>query len=189
MIITEYRSDPSNKNRHCMDEFCDDFSNLLTNYHDKSDELIIVGDFNFHMIKPNDPRVMKVNEILTMFELVQHVKGSTHKNGNTLDLIITRHDSLVTNCTISSLISDHNCILFNFNITKDRAPMKKLTYRKTKCIVMAEMRTDLNHAFSNVPEPGTVKPNEFSEKMKTDARQITTQLPQEVPHTSSPQKD
>ena len=35
-------------------------------------------------------------------------------------------------------------------------------------------------------EPFTVQPNKLSKKMKTDAHQITTQLAQEVPHTSSP---
>ena len=37
--------------------------------------------------------------------------------------------------------------------------------------------------------PCTVQPNKLSKKMKTDAHQITTQLAQEVPGTSSPFQD
>ena len=52
--------------------------------------LLIVGDFNYHVDNTTSPETIKFNKILEMFNLQQHVNGPTHKKGHTLDLIMTR---------------------------------------------------------------------------------------------------
>ena len=49
-LVTVYRPESSNKNRYSLSEFYDDFTNLMAHYHTYTNEVIIVGDFNFHMI-------------------------------------------------------------------------------------------------------------------------------------------
>ena len=43
---------------------------------------VIAGDFNVHMNKPNDPDMIKFNDLLHTFSLDQFVKSTTHKLGN-----------------------------------------------------------------------------------------------------------
>ena len=43
--------------------------------------------------------------------LTQHIKTSTHNEGHTLDVVITRSDSLVTEVSVEEpIISDHSFI-------------------------------------------------------------------------------
>lgn len=51
--------------------------------------LLIVGDFNYHLDDTNNLDIVKFNKALESFSLIQHVNGPTRKKGQTLDLIIT----------------------------------------------------------------------------------------------------
>ncbi len=62
--------------------------------------------------KPDDPNTKKFMDILSQFNLVQHINKPIHKLGNTLDLIITRTTSILLNHKVDFQISDHNNILF-----------------------------------------------------------------------------
>ncbi len=50
-------------------------------------------------------------DMLSQFNLVQHINELTHKLGNTLDLIITRKTSILLNHQEDFHISDHNNII------------------------------------------------------------------------------
>ncbi len=51
--ITIYRPESSKINKYTMSTFFSEFENLLSRYLPIKDELIIMGDFNFHMNKPD----------------------------------------------------------------------------------------------------------------------------------------
>lgn len=51
--------------------------------------VIIGGDFNIAVQNVNDLNTRRFNELLTSFDLVQHVSGKTHRDGGTLDLVLT----------------------------------------------------------------------------------------------------
>lgn len=51
---------------------------------------MLVGDFNFHIDRQTDCDAKRFVSILDSFDLVQHVAGPTHRDGHTLDLVITR---------------------------------------------------------------------------------------------------
>ena len=142
-IILIYRPEPSKKNQYTMTEFYDEFHKFLAHYHTYNNEVIITGDFNFHMNKPSDNKVIKFNNILEMFDLVQHITSSTHRDGNTLDLVITHKTSTLNDITISELNSDHNCILFNLKLDQSEAPLKKITVRKMCEINMQNFKSDI----------------------------------------------
>ncbi len=80
-----------------MGDFYKEFSKLMSHYNIIKDEVIICGDFNIHVNKPDDPNTKKFMDILSQFNLVQHINEPTHKLGNTLDLIITRRTSILLN--------------------------------------------------------------------------------------------
>ena len=63
-----------------------------------SEQLIITGDFNFHVDVPEDINSSKFLNVLESLGLEQHVNTPTHMYGHTLDLIITiEQDTLIQN--------------------------------------------------------------------------------------------
>jgi len=59
-------------------------------------EVAICGDFNLHVNKTADQHT----SYWRCSTLLQVVDVSTHREGNTLDLVITRRDCPPTNCTV-----------------------------------------------------------------------------------------
>ena len=72
--------------------FFDEFQDLLENIILLHDDLYILGDFNLHPDNSNG-NTNKFNEILTCFDLKQHVYFPTHVHGHWLDLLITKRIS------------------------------------------------------------------------------------------------
>ena len=82
---------------------------IITSY----DRIIVNGDFNIHVNKTIDARARSFVDVLDTLELKQHVTGSTHNHGNTLDLVISRGIE-VTDLSVSDInMSDHYCVYFN----------------------------------------------------------------------------
>ena len=128
-----------------MSEFFDDFSKLIAAYYCNNHELLITGDFNFHMNKPYLPNVLRFSEVLDTFGLAQHIREPTHVGGNTLDLIITREGSkLLKECKVDELLSDHNAILLKVEVQRPKPDKKMITFRKTKKIKLPEFKRDLS---------------------------------------------
>jgi hypothetical protein len=108
-----------------------EFTSLLENFISSSSELIFTGDFNFHVDDPLAPHVSSFLDLLSTFNLTQHITFPTHNSTHTLDLLITRS----TSSLISSIdhtytpISDHEFISSTLSIpTNSRSPrITKLT--------------------------------------------------------------
>ena len=58
-----------------------------------SEELLIYGDFNFHMDDMVDWDATRSRELLDLFNLKQHVCVPTHKQGHLLDFVITSNET------------------------------------------------------------------------------------------------
>ncbi len=126
-----------------MGDFHKEFFKLMSHYNIKKDEVIICGDFNIHVNKPDDPNTKTSMDILSQFNLVQHINEPTHKLGNTLDLIITRRPSILLNHKVDFQISDHNNILFQIDMQKPACPQKVVKFRKLKKVNIEELRKDI----------------------------------------------
>ena len=72
--------------------FFNDLSDLLERLATYSSPLIIIGDFNIHVDDACNEDATKLHDILSTYDLQQHVKSPTHRQGHTLDLFITRTD-------------------------------------------------------------------------------------------------
>ena len=81
-----------------MSEFFDEFTTWL--YYKDNNDLLILGDFNFHVNKPNSPNAKQFLTIIDNFNLTQTVNQPTHSSGNTLDLIITSNTHMVSNILV-----------------------------------------------------------------------------------------
>ena len=107
--------------------------------------LIATGDLNIHVNDENDPDACEFLDLLVSMGLKQHVKGSTHEAGHTLDLVITReHDDVIKSVpVIDRFISDHAAVLCPLNSVKPPAVVKEINYRQLKAIDMDALRADL----------------------------------------------
>ena len=99
--------------------FFKEFSSLLEEVVVCSEELLIIGDFNFHMDDTADRYAAHFGSLLELFNLKQHVTVPTHRSGHILDLVISRKDAeaLKVNglVVMEQLISDHKAICFQLN--------------------------------------------------------------------------
>ena len=122
----------------------------------KPHELIITGDFNFHLDDPNDSNSRTFLEILDEHSLSQHVVGATHVRGHTLDVVIARESSQLLHdrpfifdpilCNDKGdLVRDHMAIRSNLRILKLPRQRKTVTCRKYHDIQICEFSNDLEN--------------------------------------------
>ena len=104
--------------------FLTEFSSLLQDLVTSPSELIITGDFNFHVNNSNCPSAISFLSLLDTFDLTQLVSFPTHTAGNTLDLLITRSSSNLFSDIrpIDPILSDHYAILSTFNTPSSARP-------------------------------------------------------------------
>src|SRR5213083_3371372 len=74
--------------------FSSEFSTLLEDLISSPSELIITGEFNFHVDDPNSSSGSSFLSLLDTFGLSQLVSFPAHTAGHTLDLLITRSSTL-----------------------------------------------------------------------------------------------
>ena len=152
-LVLIYRPPPSKKNKLTIPTFFEEFSQLaLMLMEDCTHPLAIVGDFNFHLDTPNNQDALKFNDLLDFMNLVQHVKGSTHRCGNTLDLIITRREEeLIANVQVlPDVYSDHKVVSCTMNVSKPPPSKVLTTYRSTKTLDATKLQSDVNDALSKI---------------------------------------
>lgn len=116
--------------------FFEEFSSLLEEVTVSPEELVIMGDFNFHMDDTDHISARRFGSLLDLFNLKQHVTVPTHKHGHILDLIITRtnSDTLGVNNVnvLEQFISDHKAICFTLELDKIPNERRKVVSRRLK---------------------------------------------------------
>ena len=96
-----------------MNQFFTEFSVLLEDLDLTPGQFLMVGDLNFHVNDSQDKDAMRFLEILEAHGLKQHVPlVPTHRNGHTLDLVITRelHHNGHSVHVMDPCLSDHQAI-------------------------------------------------------------------------------
>ena len=104
--------------------FLNQFSSFLSSAATTPHDFIIAGDFNIHVDDPLDSQFIQLSDLLDSTNLIQHIHIPTHKQGHTLDLLIT-HVNITLNPIISSSVmvtSDHVPILSSINIIPNPPP-------------------------------------------------------------------
>ena len=88
-IIAIYHPPYSDINQSTNAMFLDDLADSFVIHLMSLSNIIVVGDFNLHIDKKNDPVVNLLKEMVQAFGLDCQVNLSTHQSGHTLDLILT----------------------------------------------------------------------------------------------------
>jgi hypothetical protein len=109
--------------------------------------LCIMGDFNFHLDKPDDPNAALFSDLLSSMDLHQHVTKPTHRSGHLLHLIITRSpDSAPGSLVIhDACISDHCLITCAMNVHAARAPVRNICARSTRKVRPVDLAERLDN--------------------------------------------
>lgn len=155
-----YKPPPSSSNGLRNAVFFHEWETYLDQNTISSDEIIITGDFNFHMDNPNDHDAVKFQQSLDDRNLSQHVTEATHVRGHLLDLLITRSESnLIVNKPVVSdsfisdangnLSCDHYAISATLSCSKPKHKHQEISYRKLKNICLTEFHHDLESHISS----------------------------------------
>ncbi|XP_061766120.1 uncharacterized protein LOC133558938 [Nerophis ophidion] len=71
-------------------DFINEFSEFVADLVTHADNIIIMGDFNVHMNTPSDPPCIALQTVIDSCGLTQIINEPTHRNGNTIDLVLVR---------------------------------------------------------------------------------------------------
>ena len=127
--------------------FFREFSDYLESVLLSKRQILFTGDFNIHIDNPRDSDAIKFADLFKSFGVQQHVKGSTHKEGHTLDLIITRCSEIVLSAPpkVDRFIIDHASVCCRLIPEKPLTVEKLVTYmyRKYQSIDMESFKNDL----------------------------------------------
>ncbi len=117
--------------------------------------LLITGDFNLHVDNSEDSDAANFLQILDSCGLKQHIHEPTHREGHTLDLIITREDEnvLYSAPIVDFMISDHLSVLAKLHVPKPPLAVKQVTFRKLKTIDVDAFSRDLANSNLVVSPP------------------------------------
>eukprot|EP00918_Siedleckia_nematoides_P107113 GHVU01233532.1.p1 GENE.GHVU01233532.1~~GHVU01233532.1.p1 ORF type:complete len:124 (+),score=3.88 GHVU01233532.1:223-594(+) len=114
LLPVVYRPPYSPQHQYTVTQFCDDFADFLGLLGSCNQDVIISGDFNIHYNKMENNDTKLYMEVLSYFNLQQHVSCPTHSSGNTLDHIISskspKTTMVLTTPSEDLIISDHSVI-------------------------------------------------------------------------------
>ena len=146
-VYNIYRRPSSSTYSPPLSTFFDEFQSFLSSAATTPHELLITGDFNFHLDDPSDPSVTHFLSMLSAFNLTQHVSSPTHNLNHILDLIITTTDtSLHPSINIHPISpSDHFPIICLLSISPPPPPPPQLhTFRRFKDIDIYSFTSDIS---------------------------------------------
>ena len=131
--------------------FITDFSPIL--YDDLCDlsNLLIVGDFNYHINKEDNIYAKDFLSLLESCDFHQHVTSPTHIKGNTLDLVITRDKELNPRdiYTDSTVSPDHYAVIFCLPDHKPEYTHQLTTVRRWKDLNVDDFKADIKQSNIN----------------------------------------
>ena len=167
--------------------FVSDFLEITAEITMNYKNIVIAGDFNMHMEDETNEEVCQFIQDLEIMGMQQSVHFFTHRQGHTLDLVITDKDEMPNiNCVPGDFLSDHRLILFTLPFEKlGSFTRKRITKVDTSNITIDELleevnlkdisRESVNQMWEEIKaelECAMRKLTSVSEKLVTDRRKV-----------------
>ena len=126
--------------------FLDEISELFEWLASSSEDVLIAGDINLHM-EENELYSRQFKDLLSSFNLTQHVDFPTHSGGHTLDIVASFDGdiSLSSFTADQNDVSDHSLITFDMRFFPNVKEEKEITYRDIKNINVEEFEADIDN--------------------------------------------
>ena len=139
VVILIYRTGPVT----C--SFFDELSHLLDETAVQSCPVIIAGDLNIHVEKPDNPHAKSLCELLSAYGFTLRVDTPTHDLGGTLDVVFTRSDlpDIVVAASDPG-VSDHCLLTWSFPFSPSPPVYVSLTRRPWSRLDLLEFRRELS---------------------------------------------
>ena len=147
VVVCLYRPPTSQSNPVSFSVFCSEFDEYLPEVLSDHGDPLILGDFNVHVNDTDNHDNKKFSDILSTYNLQQHVEVPTHISGHTIDLLITKCNSKYCLSTPTSdfFIVDHSFISTCVSVAKASVVRKTITYRRIKQLESEDFRLDLSY--------------------------------------------
>ena len=115
-------------------------------------KFIIAGDINIHCDEVNSSNTIKLNDLLSMFNLEQLIKTPTHRAGHILDVVITRVEDLeITNVDVRDIsLCVHFLLSFNVKCNVERSYYTTRVTRNIRQIDNDTFKNDLEESLSGI---------------------------------------
>ena len=145
VFVWIYRPPPSTKNKLTFPMFMEEFPDLIDSYASEKQQVVFLGDINFHYDSTTDNYVKTLKAMLSERNLQQVVDQPTHKNKHILDWLIKRDDDDSVNAiqVFDKALSDHFVVYFNILNASIPAEKKTVTSRKLKEINHRQLSQDM----------------------------------------------
>ena len=141
-ILIVYRPPYSKGNPHTGFRFVQEFGDFLGDSLNNTN--IIMGDFNFHVEDVKDSENLAFQDLLQSFGLIQHVGFPTHQSGHSLDLIITKEDTLCISDPVDKFyIFDHSLDHSEIRVNKPQIVRTKIRTRRRRNVKDSEIEREL----------------------------------------------
>ena len=145
--------------------FFDEYTELLNLYVVSNEHFVIAGDINIHM-ETEEASAKRMQELLDLYDLKQHVDEPTHIKGHTLDVVITPNkDTFLADLHVTEIdLSHHFLIDFNVAVMTDSVKEKHTISYRSKNVNMIEFSKDVNGRLNSLPPTLdlTVKMNNYN---------------------------
>ena len=124
---------------------------MLESYHLHPSDIIITGDFNIWVDLPDLSKPKQFLDLLSSFNLTQHIHEPTHRSLHTLDLLITRDcEDTVSDVSVEPGFSDHSLIICRLNLCKPPRIRKIINTRRYKAIDLGVFSNDVKQSLSKI---------------------------------------
>ena len=131
-------------------QFCSELSDPMeNNVLEDHGHIIMLGDFNIHMDKPEHRDTVIFNDFLESFDLINFTTFPTHISKHTLDLVITSSHSLVKSIGQVHFFSDHCFVDVILHVSRTEPLKIPVKYHKLKNINGVLFHTDLRDCLKN----------------------------------------
>ena len=135
--------------------FIEEFGMFLENFTAKTGKLMICGDFNYWVDSPVlKPYSREFLELIAQNNFANHVSGSTHISGHTLDLVVSPVDSNYISevyiAPIDSVVSDHALVTFNLDFPRPASYRKSITFRNYHNIDETMIVREVEHYLGSI---------------------------------------
>ena len=136
----------------------EEFDSFLTELNSRKEPILVCGDFIIHIQKSNDRNVRTFIDILTQYDLAQHVTDLTHVSGNTIDLIMSRNSDKISNSAeTSSLVSDHFLVKASLDVSNNNHPPHSSQFFKLKSIDLDAFEKDIREKLQSAEDQPNLK--------------------------------
>ena len=119
---------------------------------------VIAGDINIH-VETEKTYANQFKNILSLYDLKQHVTEATHIKGHTIDVVITPNiDSYVQDLNITQLdLSHHSLIDFNLKTETKTKSEKTISFRSFKNIDTPQFRSEVQEKLIDLPQTNNIQ--------------------------------